>query len=136
MTFIPLMGGCCCGAIRYKAHAMPFDADYCHCEQCRKSVGAVVASWMDFNADEVTMEGETLVEFASSDTVRRGFCGRCGTSLTYRHTGYPQYLTLSIASLDKPELVEPKYHIHTGNQVSWLVIEDDCPRYVNARSAG
>lgn len=43
-----LQGGCLCGAIRYQVNGLPFDADHCHCSQCRKSAGAVMISWMDF----------------------------------------------------------------------------------------
>ncbi len=45
-----LQGGCLCGAIRYQTTDMPFDADHCHCNQCRKSTGAVVM----FNTEQVT----------------------------------------------------------------------------------
>jgi len=31
-----LPGGCLCGAIRYQVNGLPFDADHCHCSQCRK----------------------------------------------------------------------------------------------------
>uniref|UniRef100_Q0HRI9 Glutathione-dependent formaldehyde-activating, GFA n=1 Tax=Shewanella sp. (strain MR-7) TaxID=60481 RepID=Q0HRI9_SHESR len=129
-----LEGGCLCGAIRYRIEGKPFDADYCHCRMCQKSIGAVFGAWMDFKLQQVTWVKGQVTEFASSECVRRGFCAHCGCSLTYRHTEYPDYLTLTIASLDDPELVQPNYHIYTDEQPSWLKIEDNCQRYPQART--
>lgn len=124
-----LTGGCLCGAIRYQIEAMPFDADHCHCRVCQKSTGAVVGSWMDFKLEQITWLKGTPHEYASSEFVRRGFCQVCGSSLSYRDTRHGDYYTLAIASLDDPNQVSVNYHIHTDSQLSWLKIEDDCPRY-------
>ncbi|RCU50091.1 GFA family protein [Corallincola holothuriorum] len=124
-----LQGGCLCGAIRYQTSAMPFAADHCHCRQCQKHTGAVVASWMDFKTEQVSWTKGTVNEYPSSEYVRRGFCPDCGSTLTYRDTRHPDYTTMTIATLDKPSQVQPTYHIHTDSQVSWLVIDDDCKRF-------
>ena len=89
---------------------------------------------MDFNVSQVTWLKGNITEFASSEYVRRGFCAQCGCSLTFRHTEYPDYLTLTIASLDDPNSVQPNYHIYTEQQLSWLNIEDNCQRYPQART--
>ncbi len=127
-------GGCLCGAIRYQVEGEPFDADYCHCRSCQKSTGSAFGAWMDFKLSQVIWLKGQVTEFASSEFIRRGFCDKCGTSLTYRHTQYPDYSTLSIASLDDANQVKPKYHIYTDSQLNWLVIKDDCERYPQARS--
>ncbi|MCG9712911.1 GFA family protein [Shewanella insulae] len=131
-----LQGGCLCGALRYKVSAAPFDSDYCHCSQCQKSTGAMAACWMDFKADQVSWLQGTPKEYASSDTIRRGFCQQCGTSISYRSTDYPDYYTLSIASLDDANAVAPRYHIYTDKQPDWLKIADDLPKYRQSRSEG
>ncbi|WP_028773261.1 GFA family protein [Shewanella waksmanii] len=132
---IILTGGCLCGALRYQTTAQPFDSDHCHCTVCQKSTGAAVGSWMDFKRAQVTWIQGQVTEYASSDTIRRGFCHLCGSTLSYRSTDYPDYYTLSITSLDDANQVKPKYHIHTASAVSWLVIDDELPRYANARSS-
>ncbi|QDF74181.1 MULTISPECIES: GFA family protein [Shewanella] len=131
-----LSGGCLCGALRYRVSAEPFDSDYCHCSQCRKSTGAMAACWMDFKTEQVNWLKGTPKEFASSDTIRRGFCDQCGTSISYRSLDYPDYYTLSIASLDNPNAVAPRYHIHTDQQPDWLIISDNLPKYRQSRSQG
>ena len=131
-----MKGGCHCGAIRYEVSAAPFDADYCHCRDCQKTSGAPVVAWMDFQKDQVTWSGNEPAEYISSEYIRRGFCPQCGSTLSYRSTRYPDYFTLSIASLDEPDRVKPNYHIHTDSQVSWLSIDDDCERHRKGRGTG
>ena len=40
---MPITGGCLCGAVRFEATLPPRRVTHCHCEMCRRSVGAVVA---------------------------------------------------------------------------------------------
>lgn len=133
MSSEKLTGGCLCGAVRYVCNALPFDADHCHCRMCQRMTGAVVASWMDFKRQQVELTSGKIEEFASSEFARRGFCAKCGSSLSYRDTRYEDYFTLSIASLDNPDLVKVNYHIHTDSKVAWFNIEDDCPRYAKGQ---
>lgn len=130
-----MKGGCHCGAISYEVSGAPFDADYCHCRDCQRTTGAPFGAWMDFKKDQVHWVGDVPTEYTSSEFIRRGFCPLCGASISYRSTQYPDYYTLSIASLDDPNLVEPNYHIYTNSQVNWLVIEDDCKRYAGERTS-
>jgi len=52
-----------------------------------------------------------------------------GSTLSFRDTRHPEYMTLTIASLDDPDLVKPTHHIYTDSQVKWLAIDDDCTRF-------
>lgn len=135
MSSLPLLNGSClCGAIRYRVNAMPFDADLCHCSQCQKSTGSVVGAWMDFKRKQVNWLNQQPKEYASSEHVRRGFCQHCGTQISFRDLRYPDYITLSITSLDDPNLISPNYHIYTDSQLKWLTIADECPKYRAGRS--
>ena len=129
-----MTGGCHCGLIRYEVSALPFDSDYCHCTDCRRTTGAPFGVWMDFKSEQVKWLSGEPKEYASSEKSRRGFCPNCGTSLSYRHLEHPEYFTLSTASLDEPDAVAPKYHIFTNQAVSWLDIKDTLPRYVRGRN--
>ncbi len=124
-----MKGGCLCGAIRYCVPGTPFATEYCHCRMCQKSVGGMAVCWMDFRKDQLKWTAGEPAEFASSETARRGFCSACGSSLTFRDTQYPEYITLTIASLDDPNPIVPERHIYSESKVRWLNIEDDCKRF-------
>ena len=128
-------GGCLCGALRYRVTGAPFDIDYCHCRMCQKSTGAPVGVWMDFKKNQVEWLSGRPKEYASSDSIRRGFCAQCGSAISFRHTGYPDYYTLAIVSLDDPNTFEPNYHIHMDSQPNWFKIDDDLERHAHSRGA-
>jgi hypothetical protein len=56
--------------------------------------------------------------FASSNLVERGFCGDCGTPLSYRQVNGPN-ISLTINSLDDPESVRPEFRFSAQLEVSW-----------------
>ncbi len=122
-------GGCLCGSVRYGISGTPFAAEFCHCRMCQKSAGAVVVCWMDLLASQLNCTADKPSEYASSEHVRRGFCRECGSAISFRDTRRPEYLSLAIASLDDPDLVEPGYHIYTESQLKWFTIDDDREKF-------
>lgn len=131
-----LEGGCLCGLIRYTFTDKPFAADYCHCRICQKSTGSPVAAWMDFKVEHLLWIHEQPSEYASSEYVRRGFCSTCGSTLSFRDVRHPGYITLTIASLDNPNTIQPTYHIYTKEQLEWFQIQDTCIRYPHGQTNG
>jgi hypothetical protein len=130
---LPLEGGCLCGAIRYRISAEPRSADYCHCRMCRRAAGApVVARLTVANAGFAWIEGELAV-YRSSAEAERLFCPACGTQLALRDE--PDYLDVTLASLDDPEAVRPRYHIWTMSRIAWFELADHLPRYPENRRA-
>jgi len=131
-----LEGGCLCGAIRYRASGMPYDATSCHCNTCRRATGAPFVSWTSFRRDEFTVEKGQPVVYESSPGVERTFCGRCGTALTYRRTDQPDEIDVTIASLDDASAVAPADHTWTRHRLSWVVLRDALVCYPEARRRG
>lgn len=76
-------GGCLCGSVRYEVNGPLRPVVACHCVQCRKTSGHYVAA-TQAQAGDVSISGETLTWFRSSDIAERGFCGRCGSNLFWR----------------------------------------------------
>ncbi len=128
-----MRGSCHCGAIVYEIKGKHFAADYCHCRSCQKITGAPISAWMDFKVEQIKWLDELPKEYASSEFIRRGFCDNCGSTLTYRHINHPEYITLSITSLENPDLAHPNYHIYTESSVTWLDINDDYPRFLQGK---
>ena len=50
------VGGCHCGAIRYRLEAEPVHVDLCHCVDCRRNSGAPVVCWAGFPDSALTFE--------------------------------------------------------------------------------
>lgn len=70
-----------------------------------------------------------LRELASSSFGRRTFCGRCGTPLLFQVTHQPETVDFPIATLDRPEALEPGFHIFWASRVGWFEPSDSLPRH-------
>ena len=121
-------GGCMCGAIRYKASGTPKGSGYCHCRSCRHHTGAPVVAFVDFTPEQVQWLSGNRRRYESSTGIFRAFCPDCGSSIA--RLWLDEATTwLCIGTLDAPELVAPKYHMFTEEQIPWLDIDDELPRY-------
>ena len=100
-------GGCQCGAVRYALLSEPTGASICHCRMCQKAFGNYFAPLAGVpRADLVWTRGKPG-SFRSSEAVERGFCRDCGTPLYYTVLARDR-ISVSLGSLDDPELVEPE----------------------------
>jgi hypothetical protein len=128
-----LTGSCACGAVRYRLASAPFDAGYCHCENCRRSSGAPVLAFATVPlADFVVTRGAVRVR-RSSAFGERGFCADCGTQLTMHVEHQPDTIDFTIASLDEPARVVPQFHLFFGSRIAWFDIDDGHPRHAALR---
>jgi hypothetical protein len=84
------------------------------------------------NAAFAWIEGGPAV-YRSSAEAERLFCSGCGTQLALRDE--PDYLDVTLASLDDPEAARPRYHIWTVSRIGWFETVDDLPRYPENRRA-
>lgn len=121
-------GGCRCGAVRYRAKAPPHATTLCHCRSCRLGAGAPSQAWVIFREQDVAVVAGELAVYESSPGVERGFCRRCGTSLTYTRANRPGFFDVTTASLDDPDAFPPSREIWTRERLSWVPENRDLPQ--------
>lgn len=121
-------GGCFCGAVRYRLHGPFTYSAHCHCRSCQRAVGAGFATFSAVAPEnfEVT-EGELKI-YHSSPGVRRGFCNKCGTSLSYAGDGWTDIAVLS-ATLDDPSAAKPATNVYLDHQQPWVVLDQALRKY-------
>jgi hypothetical protein len=71
--------------------------------------------------------------FASSPGVRRSFCGRCGSPIGYESDRRPEIVDLFAGTLDDPASIKPRCHVFVAEQMPWLEMLDDLPRFERSR---
>ncbi|WP_454853751.1 GFA family protein [Rhizobium binxianense] len=119
-------GGCQCGAVRYRASGELGYPHLCHCRMCQKAAGnyflplAAAA-----RADFAITRGQPKW-FHSSDLVRRGFCGDCGTPLFY-DMPEADFINIALGSLDEPESVKPVMQSNLRGKMAWFHSLDGLP---------
>lgn len=119
MNPIRLSGHCLCGAVHYRIEGSAADVTHCHCDSCRRASGAAFVSWFTVRADQVRWGGEGRTLYHSSAAVERGFCPRCGSTLSYRHASDPGLIDLTLATLDAPATLEPASHCWWSEHLPW-----------------
>ncbi len=129
-------GGCLCGALRFEAHGKPLWIAHCHCRSCRRNTGSAFATFVGYKQEQVRIVEGTRQSYASSPGVSRSFCGTCGTPLSYAAEHYPGEIHLYVSTLDRPEAFEPGAHVHVGEQLPWLHLDDGLPRFLTTSDEG
>jgi hypothetical protein len=128
-------GGCLCGAIRWRAGAEPMRVVSCHCRMCRRVSGAPFLTFVHFPVAAFAWIGDVPTRYRSSAEAERGFCPRCGSTLSMHEAVLPDRVQVTLGSLDAPDAVRPDDNVWTESQLPWLRIDDGAPRFARSSSA-
>ena len=122
-------GGCLCGAVRFEARGEPLWVAHCHCTSCRKTTAAAFTTYAGYTPEAVTWSGEALKIHKSSPDVERGFCPRCGSSLTYASDRWPGEIHLFASTFDTPGDLKPRAHVFVAERLPWVHLADGLPEF-------
>lgn len=122
-------GGCLCGAVRITASGAPNWVAHCHCATCRRASGGPFATFAGFAREAVEIAGEAYRRFPSSPGVRRGFCRKCGASISYESERWPGEVHILVGVMDAPGDFVPQAHVFSSAKLSWLHLEDGLPTF-------
>ena len=126
-------GHCLCRAIAFAYDAEPRWTLNCHCESCRRATSAPMATWISIPRSAFRFTSAQPSYYASSKGVRRGFCGKCGSPLTYENEQIPDEVHVLVVALTDPGDVRPTAHVFVEDQLPWFDSADELPRYSKTR---
>ncbi len=125
-TFPPVSGGCLCGAVRFEARPMHRRGYYCHCRMCQLAFGNTRAAFLNLRKDEVRWTEGAPTCYASSKLAKRGFCGACGTPLSFEYLD-SEHMDIAIGALDDPSAFAPTTHFAVESRIVAWHGEDGLP---------
>jgi hypothetical protein len=125
-------GGCACRNLRYRTRGSPTALVLCHCRDCRIACGAPSLAWAVFRVGDLFWIRGALTEFASSPGVSRGFCARCGTTLSYRRDTRADCIDVTAATFDHPERFAPLREIWTAQRLPWIEASLLLPQHIGS----
>jgi hypothetical protein len=120
-------GGCLCGAVRFVATGEPLGVAWCHCQSCRRHSGAPVSVFVAFRRDAYTVTEGEIAKFSSSPGRLRGFCARCGSTLTCEGERSDE-MHFHIGAFDDAARLEPTRHIFPEERLPWLNLTETADR--------
>jgi hypothetical protein len=101
-----LTGGCQCGAVRFSCDTdKVVESSVCHCRMCQKAVGNYFAPYVSFRSGAVTWTRGDRKLYRSSNFAQRGFCGDCGTPLTFEFQDHDP--SIAGGAFDDPAALPP-----------------------------
>jgi hypothetical protein len=115
--------------VRYRLTAAPLDSGYCHCRMCQRSSGAPLQASAEFPLGAFAFTRGKPKAYRSSATGVRHFCPNCGSQITFRPAVDPQYVSVNLPTLDRPDAYQPRMHIWRESRIPWFDTADDLPRY-------
>ena len=128
-------GGCYCGTVRYEIVGLPTWSAHCHCRSCQLALGGGFVTWAKVAAADFAVTKGEVKQCEKSPGIKRGFCGDCGTTLTYaaeQVVDGQNWLAdawFSATTLDDPAIAEPKTHVYVSHQQPWIKLADDLPTF-------
>lgn len=113
-------GRCLCGAVRFRAVGAPKWVLWCHCESCRHNSGAPASVFVSFANEAVTITSGEIARYESSPGVERGFCARCGSTLTCTNPELPNETHFHIGAFDRAAELAPTGEFFAGERMPWF----------------
>jgi hypothetical protein len=125
---VPAVGGCNCGALRYRVTKEPLTSYICHCHLCQKRTGSAFSMSIVFPATGLHLEkGEPMKTeriLANGSKNCSYVCGLCYSRLYTQRDGSPT-INLRAGTLDDTGRVRPVAQIWTSSAQAWAVVEED-----------
>lgn len=121
-------GSCLCGAVRFRV-AGPLPApDACHCNACRKVSGHYFVS-TDVKRAALSVSGQVHLRwYQSSEKVRRGFCGTCGSTLFFDPVIETDWTAVAMGAFEGPTGTHLGKHIFVAEKGDYYDIADGLPQ--------
>lgn len=118
---MPSTGQCLCGAIQYTLRGPPVSVLDCHCSMCRRQSGAASVAYAAYDRKHVGLSG-TLKYFRSSKAAKRGFCGDCGSTITYESDDGQPLIWLTAGTHNDAARLPQREHVYVNDKLPWVEI--------------
>ena len=120
-------GKCLCGAVSYTSHEDPIVTINCHCEDCRRSTGAVSGTNVMILENRVDISGELNSYTHTADsgnTMAKMFCPSCGSLLDGTSSGRENVLSIRAGAIDDPKKINPSVNVFLDRKLPTTLVNE------------
>ena len=124
-----IVGGCLCGAVRYRSQAEPVMQVICHCKTCQKNSGSAFSMNVAVPQDTLELEGDEPRRYedrsgSSGQPFFRQYCGKCGSHVYSHGAAYGALAFIKAGTLDDATWLTPSVHIWCAEKLPWVQIPE------------
>jgi len=120
-------GGCLCGGVRFRAGGACRPVLVCHCRQCARWSGYLIAATAVPTGSFALLAGaDQLRWYRSSGTAERAFCATCGSSLFWRPHDHG-YMAIMAGVFDQPSGLTLDSHVFVKDCADYDRVVDALP---------
>ncbi len=113
-------GRCLCGDIHFRATGKLKWVLWCHCQSCRRHSGAPASVFVAFADNAVSLTRGAIATYESSPGVERGFCARCGSTLTCSNPKLPGETHFHIGAFERAAELAPTGAFFAEERLPWF----------------
>lgn len=127
VEFLPMEGGCACGAVRYRLTGRPLIVHCCHCRGCQRESGSAFALNAVIETDRVKpLRGRPLLETLAGSGGPDQEVARCPACMVALWSHYADdgaaFAHVRVGTLDDPDRLPPDIHVFTSDKQAWVAI--------------
>ena len=120
---------CACGACSISVTGTSLAHAVCHCDNCKRRTGSAFGLSAYFRKQDVVgTEGEmtlyALHNKARAEDQERFFCKKCGTTLFWYSTTYPDFVGIAAGCFPRDTLGEPSINASSSKKLPWVAIPE------------
>ena len=125
----PLIGGCHCGAVRYRLGALPRAVNACHCLDCKRLTGAGAGVYLHVERSALTANAGASHswrrEGGSGTLISISRCAVCGTRMWHEPDVATGLVLVTAGTLDDNAWAVASSHIYAEHAAPDAVAAED-----------
>jgi hypothetical protein len=103
----------------------------CHCKNCQRQAGSAFSTLAGVPLNELHIAGEPKLyidpDTDSGNTVKRFFCGDCGSPIYSAVQSSPDMVYLKTGTLDDNSTFQPQFHVWCDTKQNWFDLPEGVP---------
>lgn len=100
----------------------PIRISMCHCIACQRRTGAPFGAQSRFLRSQISVQGASSRYTRTADsgnTVTHYFCPRCGSTVYWELSGFPELIAVALGMFADPSYPAPKVSVWESSRHVW-----------------
>lgn len=134
---VEFTGGCLCGEIRYEVKGEPIRILNCHCDDCRRAIGASFGTYVFVEEKDLKIVQGTPKSFDHKNDLgfrmTKRFCENCGTPLFGKGERGGSMVQIKVGTIDDASFVHPEMDIFVSKKLPFVRLSDETQHFDQGR---